>query len=108
MQSGRPIASRAPSELDVERMCCKSVSRSGTVPEINAHPSRLDLCAIFMPNGPLNWAVKSRINSDAHEVDGMDVMPYGVATARRLWVTAADVVNAQPLNKMLALLKGNR
>ncbi|MCB0075061.1 MAG: hypothetical protein KDE20_26565, partial [Caldilineaceae bacterium] len=48
---------------------------------------------------------KIAINSDAHEVSGMEVMPYGIGTARRAWLTAADVVNTRPVAEMLALLK---
>ena len=51
---------------------------------------------------------KIAINSDAHELSGMAVMPYGVATARRAWVTADHVINTRPLPEMLRLLKDHK
>jgi DNA polymerase (family 10) len=73
--------------------------------EINAHPSRLDLNDVYARRA-VELGCKLAINSDAHETSGFEVMEYGVATARRAWVTAADVINTRPLDEMLALLKG--
>ena len=101
--TGRLIRSRAPSDIDMEAVL-QACLETGTVPEINAHPSRLDMSDVYTRRA-LELGCKIAINSDAHELSGMDVMPYGVATARRAWVTAEQVINAQPLEKMLALLK---
>lgn len=102
--TGRLIGSRAPSDLDVEQVL-QVCLETGTVPEINAHPSRLDLSDIYAWRA-IEIGCKLAINSDAHEKAGMEVMEYGVATARRAWATAADVINTRPLSEMLALLKG--
>ncbi len=40
-------------------------------------------------------------STDAHSVRGLQNMPYSVATARRGWATAADVLNAAPLDQVL-------
>ena len=48
---------------------------------------------------------KLSINSDAHELGGMEMMEYGIATARRAWVTAENVINTLPLRELLAGLK---
>ncbi|MEZ4582602.1 MAG: hypothetical protein R3A10_13370 [Caldilineaceae bacterium] len=72
--------------------------------EINAHPSRLDVSDVYARRA-VELGCKIAINSDAHEVSGMEVMPYGIGTARRAWLTAADVVNTRPVAEMLALLK---
>ncbi|HRW04880.1 MAG TPA: DNA polymerase/3'-5' exonuclease PolX [Caldilineaceae bacterium] len=101
--TGRLIGSRSPSELDVERVL-QVCLETGTVPEINAHPSRLDLSDIYARRA-IEIGCKLAINSDAHEKTGMTMMVYGVATARRAWATAADVINTRPLSEMLALLK---
>jgi DNA polymerase (family 10) len=101
--TGRLIGERLPSELDVEQVllaCCET----GTVVEINAHPSRLDLSDVYARRA-IELGCKLAINSDAHEVKGMEVMDYGIATARRAWLTAENVVNTRPLDEMLALLK---
>ena len=101
--TGRLIGSRAPSELDVERVL-QVCAETGTIPEINAHPSRLDLSDVYARRA-VALGCKIAINADAHAVDGMAIMPYGVATARRAWLTPADVINSRPLTEMLALLK---
>ncbi len=51
---------------------------------------------------------KIAINSDAHAVDGMEIMEYGIGVARRAWLQAGDVVNTYPLPDMLAMLKDKR
>ena len=103
--TGRLIGSRAPSALDVEWVL-QVCAETGTVPEINAHPSRLDLSDVYARRA-VELGCKIAINADAHAVDGMAIMPYGVATARRAWLTPADVINSRPLTEMLALLKHN-
>jgi DNA polymerase (family 10) len=104
--TGRLIGSRPPTELDVERVL-HACLETGTVVEINANPERLDLNDVYARRA-VELGCKIAINCDAHGVDGMDIAEYGVGTARRGWVTAADVVNARPLGEMLALLKGRR
>jgi DNA polymerase (family 10) len=42
------------------------------------------------------------IGSDAHAADSVGGLEYGVATARRAWVTPVDVVNAWSLEEVLA------
>ena len=48
------------------------------------------------------------INSDAHRVRGFEVARYGIATARRAWLTAADVLNTKPWAEVAALRPRNR
>ena len=102
--TGRLIGRRPPSDLDVERVL-QACAETGTVVEINAHPARLDLNDVYARRA-VELGCKLAINSDAHETAGFEVMEYGVATARRAWVTAADVINTRSLDEMLGLLKG--
>jgi DNA polymerase (family 10) len=90
----------------VERVL-RACVETGTVVEINAHPSRLDLNDVWSRRA-IELGCKISIDCDAHEVRGMEVLEYGIGTARRGWVTAADVVNTRPLGEMLALLKDRR
>lgn len=101
--TGRIIGSRAPSEIDMEAVL-QACLETGTVPEINAHPSRLDMSDVYTRRA-IELGCKIAINSDAHELAGMEVMPYGIGTARRAWVTADHVLNTRPLADMLGLLK---
>lgn len=101
--TGRLIGTRPPSEIDMETVL-QACAETGTVVEINAHPSRLDLNDIWARRA-LELGCKLAINSDAHEAHGMEVMEYGIGTARRAWVRADDVVNTRPYTEMKALLK---
>ena len=104
--TGRLINVRPPSELDVEQVLQACVE-TGTVVEINAHPSRLDINDIYARRA-LELGCKLAINSDAHALDGMEMMEYGIYTARRAWVQAENVVNTYPLDVMLGMLKNGR
>jgi DNA polymerase (family 10) len=104
--TGRMIESRPPSELDVERVLEVCVE-TGTVIEINAHPSRLDISDVYARRA-LELGCKLAINCDAHVRSGMEMMEYGIHTARRGWVEAKDVVNTYPLAQMLSMLKDKR
>jgi len=72
--------------------------------EINSFPDRLDL-----PDNLIHVARKIGtmfvVNTDAHSPDHLSFMPYGVATARRGWLTAAEVINTWPLAKLKAWLR---
>ena len=60
--------------------------------EINSYPNRLDLRDDLVRQA-LKYGVKFVIDSDAHAVDQMDTMPFGVSVARRGWATGRDVIN---------------
>jgi DNA polymerase (family 10) len=49
--------------------------------------------------------IKLAVNTDAHHPEHMDFLPFGVATARRGWVTAKDVINAWTPKQIQAWLK---
>lgn len=104
--TGRMIESRPPSEIDMEQIL-KACAETGTVVEINAHPSRLDVSDVYARRA-LELGCKLAINCDAHTSDGMEMMEYGIGTARRGWVEAKDVVNTYPLAEMLSMLKDKR
>ncbi|RME85527.1 MAG: DNA polymerase/3'-5' exonuclease PolX [Caldilineae bacterium] len=103
--SGRLLGRRPPTDIDLERVL-QTCAETGTVVEINAHPYRLDLNDIYARRA-VELGCKIAINTDAHSPADMDLMPYGVATARRAWLTAEDVINTRPLEDMLALLKSS-
>lgn len=98
--TGRLIGRREGADLDVEAIL-QAAAETGTIVEINAHPDRLDLPDIYVRRA-VELGVKLAINTDAHDVDGLDLLFFGVATARRGWATPADVVNAWELDELLA------
>jgi DNA polymerase (family 10) len=75
------------------------------VVEINANPERLDVNDVYARRA-VELGCKLAINCDAHRVDGMDILAYGIGVARRGWLAAADVINTRPVDEMLAMLKG--
>jgi DNA polymerase (family 10) len=101
--TSRLLGSRPPTELDVERVLL-ACAETGTVVEINANPARLDLNDVYARRA-VELGCKIAINCDAHATDGMEILEYGIATARRAWLTAADVINTRPLAELLPLLK---
>jgi DNA polymerase (family 10) len=101
--TGRLIGSRPPTELDVERVL-QACRETGTVVEINANPARLDLNDVYSRRA-VELGCKLVINCDAHSEHDLELLEYGIATARRGWITAADVVNSRPLVEALALFK---
>jgi len=93
--TGRLIGEREAYELDMLAVMRKA-KRLGVALELNAHPDRLDLndvhCRMAKDEGVL-----VSIGSDAHGVDGFEVLRYGVGQARRGWLEKKDVLNARPL-----------
>ena len=104
--TGRLLGRRSPSEIDLEKIL-SACADTGTVVEINANPERLDLSAEHarLASG---LGCSLVINSDAHSIGQLDLLRYGVHTARRAWLRPQDILNATPLDELLALLKRNR
>jgi hypothetical protein len=75
--------------------------------EINSHPQRLDLDAPALRFG-LARGMKTSVNPDAHTVEGLSDVDYGVGIARKGWCTPDDVMNAWPLERFLAHLAARR
>ena len=101
--SGRLIGRREESAVDLDEVL-KVAAETGTVLEVNAQPSRLDLDDVHIRRA-VELGIKLAINSDAHHADGLGVLVYGVATARRGWATAADVVNTRSLDELMRMFE---
>jgi DNA polymerase (family 10) len=76
----------------------------GKAIEINAHPMRLDLDWRFLKYAK-EKGVSIFINPDAHNVDGLQDVQYGVGIARKGWLEAKDVVNTWTIQKIINYLK---
>ncbi len=101
--TGRLINKRDPYPIDMETIMLAARKR-GCILEINAQPERLDLnddhCLLARDIG-----VKLAVSTDAHSAEGLNLMRYGVAQARRGWLAAEDIVNTLPLESLKTLLK---
>jgi DNA polymerase (family 10) len=101
--TGRLIGEREPYDIDMERII--SAARDlGCSLEINAEPDRLDLNDIHAHAAKMT-GVKLAISTDAHSVNGLQYMRFGVDQARRGWLAAADVLNTRSLAELRKLLK---
>jgi len=100
--TGRLIGRREPYGIDVEAVAA-AAAETGTMIEINGNPNRRDLSDRHARLA-VDAGVKLLLNTDAHGVDTLDNMQYAVATARRAWLTKADVANTLPWTKFKALL----
>ncbi len=101
--TSRMLGRRPPTEIDMERVL-RACAETGTVLEINAHPARLDLNDVYARRA-VDLGCKIAISTDAHRPQHMDFIEYGVAVARRAWLTSENVINALPWDKMQQTLK---
>ena len=97
--TGRLIGEREEADLDME-LIFRAAAETGTALEVNAYPRRLDLRDVHVRRA-IELGVKLAISSDAHDVNGFGVLPFGVATARRGWATAGDVINTWGVRRLL-------
>jgi DNA polymerase (family X) len=104
--TGRLIERRQPYALDIDRVIAKAVE-TGTFLEINANPDRRDLNDIYA-RAAAEAGVTLTIDSDAHWPRTLANMRYGVATARRAWLTAGNVANTRPWRELDRLRKRRR
>ncbi len=70
----------------------KAAAEHGTAMEINANPWRLDLRDTHA-KAAVEAGVMLAINTDAHSYADLDLLRFGIATARRAWVEPRHVVN---------------
>jgi DNA polymerase (family 10) len=100
--TGRIIGRREPYPVDME-VVVKTARDHGVMLEVNAQPDRLDLNDVHVQMAR-EAGVKVVISTDAHRIEELDTMRYGVDQARRGWCEPADVANTYLLEKFLKLL----
>ncbi|WP_432724345.1 DNA polymerase/3'-5' exonuclease PolX [Staphylococcus equorum] len=101
--TGRIIGKRPGYEPDIDRLC-EIAEETNTILEINANPKRLDLNAETVKKHP---NVKLTINTDAHHVDHLEFMKYGVATAQKGFVKKDRVINTMSREAFKSLIENN-
>jgi DNA polymerase (family 10) len=104
--AGRLIERRAPYAIDLEAIFA-AAARTGTMLEINANPERRDLSDVHA-RAAARAGVSILIDSDAHRTATLANMRWGIATARRAWLTAADVANTRSWPELAKLGKQAR
>jgi len=101
--TGRIINRRPPYDIDIDEVIA-TAKHTGTILEIDALPERSDLKDEYIRKC-VEAGVKMSIDSDAHAAAHFAFLECGIAQARRGWAERKDIVNAWPLEKMLAQLK---
>ncbi len=101
--TGRLFPNREGADLDMDAIF-KAAKDSGVALEINAHPARLDLDDVHARRA-MELGIPLALDTDAHSAGDMDLVFYGVATARRAWVTPEAVINAWEPKKLFDWLK---
>jgi len=104
--TGRKIESRAPYDVDVDEVFAVA-ARTGTMLEINSAPDRRDLNDVHARQARA-VGVQIVINTDAHGVSTQGIARWGVITARRAGLTAADVANTRAWEEFAPLRKRAR
>jgi DNA polymerase (family 10) len=104
--TGRLIERRPPYAIDIDAVFA-AAARTHTMLEINANPDRRDLSELHA-RAAARAGVAIIIDSDAHRTRTLENMRWGVATARRAWLTRADVMNTRPLAELQAAAKQAR
>jgi DNA polymerase (family 10) len=73
--------------------------------EINCDPMRLDLPDTLVREA-VKIGVKLTFGTDAHHIDSMNNMIFGLSVARRGWATSSDIINTRSLKEFEIILKG--
>jgi len=102
--TGRLLGERAPYEVDLEAILL-AARDAGIAIEINASPQRLDLNDLAARRAK-ELGIPIVISTDAHAVGQLEWMRFGVAVARRAWLTTQDILNTLPEADLAAWLAG--
>jgi len=100
--TGRLIQRRDPMRFDVDDVL-RCAAKEKVVVELNANPERLDLKDTHLIRAK-ELGLSVVISTDAHRPQDLDLMRFGIDQARRAWLTPDDVINAWPLERLLAIL----
>jgi DNA polymerase (family 10) len=101
--TARKINARPACDFDMDAVL-DAAAKAGVVMEVDAFPDRLDLSSEHI-RMCVARGIKIAIDSDAHDKAHFSVLEYGIAQARRGWAQKEDVINAWPVERMLAMLK---
>jgi DNA polymerase (family 10) len=104
--TGRKIEARKPYEVDVDAVFAAAAA-NGTMLEINSAPDRRDLNDIHARQAHAA-GVTIIINTDSHGISTQGISRWGIATARRAGLTAADIANTRPWTEFAPLRKHAR
>lgn len=97
--TGRLLLRREGYPLDWEQIFDACVA-NGVAIEINANPHRLDIDWRLIRRGRDKGVIYS-IGPDAHRIEGLDCVYFGLGIARKGWLEAADVLNTRTVEELM-------
>ncbi|MBI4358618.1 MAG: DNA polymerase/3'-5' exonuclease PolX [Candidatus Omnitrophica bacterium] len=104
--TGRLLLGRVGYAIDYDAVF-ETAKKNGVAIELNANPHRLDL----------DWRVCRKakaqdvrlcINPDAHSVEGLSDVPYGVGIARKGWLERRNILNTMSVSEMEKFLEARK
>ncbi len=98
--TGRRLGSREPYDVVLEAVLVAARDHGKAV-EINASPERLDLSDVPARRAAA-LGVPVAVSTDTHHLPELDNLALGLGVARRAWLQAEQVLNARPLDALLA------
>ena len=104
--TGRLLGEREAMDLDMERIIAAATGRNIAM-ELNSHWARLDLKDLHLRMAK-QAGVKIAICTDAHSIEDLANIRYGVWTARRGWLEPQDVLNTNTAAQLLKWVSSRR
>jgi DNA polymerase (family 10) len=104
--TGRLLLARDGYAVDMEAVL-EAAARNGVIIELNANPHRLDLDWRLMKKAKA-LGLKIAVNPDAHHLEGLADVRYGVGIARKGWLTKEDVFNTREAGEVAAYFEERR
>ena len=101
--TARRMQIREECQLDFDKIL-RAAKEYNIILEINSQPIRLDLNDRNIRRAK-EAGVKMAINTDSHHKDQLRYMELGVYQARRGWAEKKDIINTQPLEKLIKFFK---
>ena len=101
--TGRKVLQREPYKVDVAKMLA-AAAKYGIAVEHNSSPARSDLSDLHLRQAK-EAGCKIIVDTDAHSTEELDQIDNGIVQLRRAWLTPADLINTQPVNKFLKGLR---
>ena len=101
--TGRKVLKREPYKVNVAEMLA-AAARLGVAVEHNAAPARADLNDLHLRQAK-ELGCRIVVNTDAHSTEELDQIDDGIVQLRRAWLQPSDLLNALPVEQLLASLK---
>ena len=101
--TGRKVLRRDPYAYDLDAVL-RRCAELGVAVEHNAAPARADLNDLNLRKAKA-LGCRISVNTDAHSIEDLDKMRFGITQLRRAWLSAADVINTLDAGAFLASLR---